>query len=143
VLEIPEKQWTPISLISNKADCCANNSLAPFNGVGKPLIISNYAADIFYFKLNRYKLSTKIFFQNAYRDVKASSLYVVTYHFLLAEDSSPGSVFMAGGMAGRTWSLTLKINVKVYLWANSSKPFILAFKLFRGPHENPNGSLTL
>jgi hypothetical protein len=39
------------------------------------------------------------------RDVTASGLYVLTYHFLLEGNTSPPQVFLAGGLAGRIENL--------------------------------------
>jgi hypothetical protein len=44
--------------------------------------------------------------------VKASGIYVVTYHHLLGEDTSSSTIFMAGGLAGKELNTLLLISRK-------------------------------
>ena len=46
--------------------------------------------------------------------MKASGIYVVTYHHLLAEDASSSTIFMAGGLAGKELNFIFKAEGLAY-----------------------------
>jgi hypothetical protein len=50
---------------------------------------------------------TQMILSKTCRDVTASGLYVLTYHYLLEGNTSPPQVFLAGGLAGRIENLRL------------------------------------